>query len=62
MTASSHIDEVRKLSVLLPKQMHYKLKKAAVQDDRTITDVITALITNYLGSEDWDFPPSSVLS
>jgi hypothetical protein len=52
MTASSHIDEVRKLSVLLPKQMHYKLKKAAVQDDRTITDVITALITNYLGSED----------
>ena len=48
MTASAHIEEVRKLSVLLPKQMHYQLKKAAVQDDRTITDVITDLITSYL--------------
>lgn len=52
MTTSAHIEEVRKLSVLLPKQMHYQLKKAAVQDDRTITDVITDLISNYLGVDD----------
>ncbi len=52
MTTSGHIEEVRKLSVLLPKQMHYQLQKAAVQDDRTITDVITDLISNYLGGED----------
>ncbi len=52
MTASSSTDEVRKLSVLLPKRMHYQLKKAAVQDDRTITDVITNLISSYLDEDD----------
>tara|TARA_B100000497_G_C7581925_1_gene350299 strand:+ start:756 stop:923 length:168 start_codon:yes stop_codon:yes gene_type:complete len=45
---SSTESEVRKLSVLLPKSTHLRLKKKAVCGDSTITDVVTALIDQYL--------------
>ncbi len=45
---SSSANEVRKLSVLLPKSTHLRLKKKAVYGDSTITDVVTALIDQYL--------------
>ena len=46
---SSNVNEVRKLSVLLPKSTHLLLKKKAVCGDSTITDVVTSLINQYLG-------------
>ncbi len=45
---SSNVNEVRKLSVLLPKSTHLLLKKKAVCGDSTITDVVTSLINQYL--------------
>ena len=49
--------DVRKLSVLLPTKVHRQLKRKAMINDRTITDVVTNLIDQYLSAPDsssWD--------
>ena len=44
----SPCSDVRKLSVLLPTKVHRQLKRKAMINDRTITDVVTNLIDQYL--------------
>ena len=44
--------DVRKLSVLLPKEVHLRLKRSAVLNDKTITDIVTDLIDGYLAKPD----------
>ena len=44
--------DVRKLSVLLPKDVHLQLKRNAVLNDVTITDIVTDLIDGYLAEPD----------
>ena len=44
----SSCPDVRKLSVLLPTKVHRQLKRKAMINDRTITDVVTKLIDQYL--------------
>ena len=46
--ALSSCPDVRKLSVLLPTKVHRQLKRKAMINDRTITDVVTNLIDQYL--------------
>jgi len=51
MTSSHKVSEVRKLSVLLPSSVHRQLKRKALIDDRTITDVVSDLIDGYLAGD-----------
>jgi hypothetical protein len=39
---------VKKLSVLLDRQLHKLAKRHAVQTDQTLTDLITSLLTEHL--------------
>lgn len=45
-------DDFKKLSVLLPKPVHKRLKQQVYMQDSTLTEVITDLITAYLDSDD----------
>ncbi|WP_156957729.1 hypothetical protein [Synechococcus sp. KORDI-52] len=56
MSATPSSPDVRKLSVLLPTKVHRQLKRKALINDRTITDVVSDLIDGYLtDSEDHPF-------
>ena len=42
----------KKLSVLLPAELHLRSKRQALLNDQTLTDLIVSLLTNYLDSVD----------
>lgn len=48
MTTHSATEDLCKLSVLLNKSVHRRLKRKAFTDDQTITEVVTYLIEKYL--------------
>ncbi len=48
---STTANEQKKLSVLLPVKIHKDLKLKALGEDKSITEIITSLIDQYL--EDW---------
>lgn len=48
MTTHSAAEDVCKLSVLLKKSVHRRLKRQVLTDDQTITEVVTYLIEKYL--------------
>ena len=48
MTSRSATEDLCKLSVLLRKSVHRRLKRQAFTDDQTITEVVTYLIEKYL--------------
>ncbi len=54
MSSPQKATEVRKLSVLLPSSVHRELKRKALINDRTITDVISNLIDGYLTGDNND--------
>ena len=43
---------VKKLSVLLPAELHLRSKRQALLNDQSLTDLIVSLLTNYLDSVD----------
>ncbi len=43
---------VKKLSVLLSSQLHLRAKRYALQNDQTLTDLITSLLTEFLENAD----------
>ena len=43
---------VKKLSVLLPSELHQRSKRQALLNDQSLTDLIVSLLTNYLDSVD----------
>lgn len=48
MTTHSASEDLCKLSVLLKKSVHRRLKRQAFTDDQTITEIVTYLIEQYL--------------
>jgi hypothetical protein len=43
---------VKKLSVLLPSELHLRAKRQALLNDQSLTDLIVSLLSNYLDSVD----------
>ena len=43
---------VKKLSVLLPAELHLRSKRQALLNDQSLTDLIVSLLNNYLDSVD----------
>lgn len=43
---------VKKLSVLLPSELHLRSKRQALLNDQSLTDLIVSLLNNYLDSVD----------
>ena len=43
---------VKKLSVLLPSELHLRAKRQALLNDQSLTDLIVTLLSNYLDSVD----------
>ena len=43
---------VKKLSVLLPAQLHLRAKRYALLSDQTLTDLITNLLTDFLDASE----------
>jgi len=41
---------VKKLSVLLPSELHLRAKRQALLNDQSLTDLIVSLLSNYLDS------------
>jgi predicted HicB family RNase H-like nuclease len=39
---------LKKLSILIDKELHKEIKKKALAQDTTLTDLITTMITTYL--------------
>jgi hypothetical protein len=39
---------IKKLSVLLPRKLHLRAKRHALQNDQTLTDLIITLLTDHL--------------
>ena len=48
MNSQIDIKDQKKLSVLLSNQTHKKLKLQALSEDKSITEIITALIQTYI--------------
>ena len=48
MNSQIAIKDQKKLSVLLSNQMHKSLKLQALSEDKSITEIITALVENYI--------------
>ncbi len=42
------VKDQKKLSVLLSNKMHKRLKAQALSEDKSITEIITALVENYI--------------
>ena len=40
--------EKTKLTFLIEKELHKELKKRAIDEERTVTEIVTKLITDYL--------------
>jgi hypothetical protein len=50
MYSTTTPNEQKKLSVLLPVKIHKDLKLKALGEDKSITEIITSLIDQYLES------------
>ena len=48
MNSQIAIAEQKKLSVLLSNKMHKSLKLQALSEDKSITEIITTLVENYI--------------
>ena len=48
MNSQIAIKDQKKLSVLLSNQMHKSLKLQALSEDKSITEIITTLVENYI--------------
>ena len=48
MNSQIAIKDQKKLSVLLSNQMHKSLKLQALSEDKSITEIITTLIRQYI--------------
>ena len=46
------ITDQKKLSVLLSNKMHKNLKLQALSEDKSITEIITILVENYIQQPD----------
>ena len=52
MNSQIAITDQKKLSVLLTNKMHKDLKLQALSEDKSITEIITTLVENYILSPD----------
>ena len=52
MNSQIAITDQKKLSVLLSNKMHKNLKLQALSEDKSITEIITTLVENYILSPD----------
>jgi hypothetical protein len=50
---------VKKLSVLLPTDLHKRAKRSALQTDQTLTDLIVTLLRQHLETAADQPPPSN---
>ena len=48
MNSQIAITDQKKLSVLLSNKMHKNLKLQALSEDKSITEIITTLVENYI--------------
>ncbi len=48
MNSQIVITDQKKLSVLLSNKMHKNLKLQALSEDKSITEIITTLVENYI--------------
>ncbi|MFZ0409506.1 MAG: hypothetical protein WAM11_15565 [Cyanobium sp.] len=53
-------EPVKKLSVLLATQLHLRAKRYALQNDQTLTDLITTLLTEFLDASETEKKGSSI--
>ena len=44
--------EAKKISIIIPADLHRRLKRCALDDDTTITALIQGLIVDYLAKTD----------
>ena len=52
MNSQIAITDQKKLSVLLSNKMHKNLKLQALSEDKSITEIITILVENYIQQPD----------
>jgi len=51
-TSKSKNPDYQRTTVYLPKSIHKKLKVAALDDDREISDIVESLVADWLRSRD----------